>query len=162
MTSLPHYIGIDPGQSGGLVVLSHRGDIVLKSPMPDLPALCALLEGNWPTHVFVEQVSSRPGQGIASTFKFGSHYGSILGILTALDIAHTLLTPQKWQKLSVVGCIGDDPKAKALIAAQRLWPKEDWKASARCKRPHDGMIDAALIALAGMRLIQCETKKETA
>lgn len=150
---MPHYVGLDPGQSGGVAVLDKTGKIVLKEPMPDLPKLCHLLEGNWPTHVFLEQVASRPGQGVSSVFKFGCHYGSLMGVLTALGLPHTLLRPQAWQKIACVGTSGTDPKDRAAQAAMRLWPKEDWLATPRCRKPHDGMIDAALICYAGMRLL---------
>jgi len=33
-----------------------------------------------------------------------------------------------------------------LLKARQLWPDETWLASPRCTKPHDGMIDAALIA----------------
>ena len=43
-------------------------------------------------------------------------------------------------------------KPLALAYARRRWPDQDWLASTRCKLPHDGIIDAALIALYGSGL----------
>ncbi len=37
-------------------------------------------------------------------------------------------------------------KVAALAAANKLWPTEQWLATSRSKTPHDGIIDAALIA----------------
>lgn len=157
---MPHYIGIDPGASGGVVVLDKASRIVLKTPMPDLPKLCHLLEGNWPTHVFLEQVASRPGQGVSSVFKFGCHYGSLMGVLTALGIAHTLVRPQTWMKQMHMGTSGTDTKDRSAQAARRLWPKEDWRASERCKKDHDGMQEAALVCLYGIRLLNGKESNE--
>jgi hypothetical protein len=42
-----------------------------------------------------------------------------------------------------------DTKAAALAVAVDIWPEHDWLASKRCKNPHDGMVDAALLALWG-------------
>lgn len=39
-----------------------------------------------------------------------------------------------------------DTKPRALAKALQLWPGETFLASERCRVPHDGMIDAALIA----------------
>jgi len=39
-----------------------------------------------------------------------------------------------------------DTKAAALMACGRLWPNETWRLSSRHSKPHDGLIDAALIA----------------
>lgn len=40
----------------------------------------------------------------------------------------------------------EDTKDVALKVAKRLWPKHNWLATKRSRKPHDGMIDAALIA----------------
>ena len=145
------YIGLDPGQTGGIAILDDDGTVAFICEMPPLNELTKLFKHENPKHVFVEQVSVRPGQGISSGFKFGCHFGSILGALTALGIPHTLLRPQTWQKLVVTGTSGTDPKKRAEQAALRIWPNVDWKKSARCKKNHDGMIDAALICLAGIK-----------
>ena len=146
------YLGADPGKNGGVAILNGEGEIMLVTVMPDLPILCSLITEGYITHAFVEQVSVRPGQGISSGFKFGVGYGGILGALTALGIGCTLLRPQAWQKVAHVGTSGKDPKDRSNQAAQRLWPRQDWRASDRCRNNHDGMQEAALIAYAGIRL----------
>ena len=55
----------------------------------------------------IEQVHSMPKQGVASSFKFGRHYGFLLGVLTALGIPYQTVTPQKWQK--AMGCLSQTP-----------------------------------------------------
>jgi len=46
----------------------------------------------------------------------------------------------------LVGCAKGDTKPAAKAKAQQLWPDEQWLATPRCKKAHDGMIDGALIA----------------
>lgn len=56
------------------------------------------------------------------------------------------ITPQSWQKIMLPGCKKGDTKPAALKVAKKLWPKENWLATPRSKVPHDGLVDAALIA----------------
>lgn len=56
------------------------------------------------------------------------------------------ITPQSWQKAMLPKCKAGDTKPRALALAKELWPEESFLASPRCKVPHDGLIDAALIA----------------
>jgi hypothetical protein len=63
------------------------------------------------------------------------------------------VTPQAWQRVMMPGCKAGDTKDRAYEAARRMWPGEQWLASERCKKAHDGGIDAALIALYGSSLI---------
>tara|TARA_R100001463_G_scaffold6332_1_gene20838 strand:+ start:3373 stop:3711 length:339 start_codon:yes stop_codon:yes gene_type:complete len=51
------------------------------------------------TIAIIEAVHSFPGQGVASTFKFGNNYGQWQGILSALKIPYILVSPQKWMKM---------------------------------------------------------------
>ena len=56
------------------------------------------------------------------------------------------ITPQAWQKVMLPGCKKGDTKPAALRAAKSIWPHESWLATKRSKVPHDGLVDAALIA----------------
>jgi hypothetical protein len=73
-------------------------------------------------------------------------YGAIRGVLESRGIRHHRITPQQWQKRMLPGCAKGGTKPAALAKARQLWPAESWLASPRCTKPHDGMIDAALIA----------------
>lgn len=46
-----------------------------------------------------------------------------------------------------------DTKGAAATRAAQLFPGVDFRASARCRKPHDGMVDAALIAAYGVRVV---------
>lgn len=146
--------GVDPGKTGGMVLLRDDGAILTSLPL-DLLELRTIAEHlrDWaPTHTFVEQVSAMPGQGVVSTFTFGRVFGEVLGMLAALDLPHTLVRPATWQKVAYAGVSGDG-KERSRVAAARLFPKENFHATPRSRTPHGGMVDAALIAEYGRRTI---------
>ena len=146
--------GVDPGKTGGMVLLRDDGAILGSLPFDDLlPATVAEYLRDWaPTHTFVEQVSAMPGQGVVSMFTFGRVFGEVLGILAALDLPHTLVRPALWQKVLYAGVSGDG-KERSRIAAARLFPAEKFHATPRSRSPHGGLVDAALIAEYGRRTI---------
>lgn len=138
-------IGIDPGQSGGIVLLED-GEPPHVHKMPetdgDVRDLLHELAVGLRTDVFawLEQVGSMPGQGVSSSFKFGRNFGFLAGVLTGLNIPHELVRPQKWQK--AMGCLTGGDKNVSKAAAQRLWPRLKWT---------HAVADAALIAEYGRR-----------
>jgi hypothetical protein len=79
-------------------------------------------------------------------------YGILVGALSAALPSYRLVIVRSgnpkdsWQRAMLGPCEKGETKAAALAAAERLWPEENWLASERCKSPHDGMIDSALIA----------------
>lgn len=115
-------IGIDPGQSGGIAWLD--GDTMQCSKMPETERdVWELLHGLTTTSardLWIEKVHSMPGQGVASSFKFGKSYGFLLGCATALGVRIFEVTPQKWQK--ALGCLTHGDKNISKAAAQRLFP----------------------------------------
>jgi crossover junction endodeoxyribonuclease RuvC len=138
-------IGIDPGLEGAVVALYLDGGARVR--MADTPNVrtsdargrerrvydeaemarvlrgmaCSIEGGDLPeVHAFIEQVHAMPKQGVASSFTFGMGYGIWLGILAALRIPHTRVTPQRWVK----AVAADAPKTdQAMVAlAGRLYP----------------------------------------
>jgi crossover junction endodeoxyribonuclease RuvC len=98
-------------------------------------------------HCFVEKVHSMPGQGSVSGFGFGFGFGLWIGILAALHIPYTLVTPQAWKKELMLGMADKDA---SRIRAQELFPQ----AVERLSRKMDiGRSDALLIAEYGRRSI---------
>lgn len=133
------YLGLDPGQSGAIAALMPNGTVVccitLKDTEHDIcNSLRSLIEYHH-TCAMLERVSSMPGQGVASSFKFGANYGFLRGLLVALQIPFEEVTPSKWQGYLKCRSKGDKNVTKA--AAQRKWPSE--------KITH-GNADALLIA----------------
>ena len=101
------YIGIDPGKSGGIAVISNEGIEVKKCPdsVQDMAILFALiLQETPPLHVLVmiEKVWARPHDGRASVFTFAGNYGQWQGIVASHEITPHYVTPQVWMR--AVGC----------------------------------------------------------
>lgn len=148
-------VGIDPGFGGALAFLPCSGEPeIIDMPtlelvrnrrikrVIDAHVLADILQSRAPLHAFVEQVASMPGQGASSVFAFGQGYGTILGILAALEIAHTLIPPQRWKKAMRVPAAKDAARARAsqiMPEAAHYW---------RLVK-HDGRAEAALIAFYG-------------
>jgi hypothetical protein len=155
-------VGIDPGLSGGLVVLmSHDHGLrpVFKAPMPagdgrvHVVDLASFL-GDEGEHVFIEQAWARPGNASKSIVTSLVNYGRILGMLECRQIPHTIVAPGKWTRdlglKATKDANGKRTKAANIALAKKLFPNETFLATPRCKKPHDGMVDAALIAYWGL------------
>lgn len=153
-------VGIDPGKSGGIAVLEADGKVSKIATMPDLAGLKTLLTltrtASRQMLVFLEKAQVMPGNGLVSMFNYGMHNGEIMGMLFALGIPFELVGPNVWTKVMHAGCTGDRPKEKSKQAAQRLFPEIDLKNpdNPRARIPHDGLIDALLIAEWGRRKLK--------
>ena len=72
----------------------------------------------------IESVHSMPGQGVKSTFTFGTNYGMWLGILASLQVPYIQVSPTKWMNI-----YGPRPKDKTARKnylkhlAQQRYPK---------------------------------------
>ena len=121
------YAGIDPGQSGGLAMIDNNVSVV-KMPSTDQDIW------NWFSNLkntkcfaVIEKVHSMPGQGVASTFKFGMGYGGLKMALTASGTPFEEITPRKWQKaLGIVPRSKTESKTefknRLKAKAQQLFP----------------------------------------
>ena len=130
-----HYLGIDPGKSGGLALVTDspngEGACAIAMPKTDRDIW------NWFEEVLqlpcvvasLEKVASRPGQGVRSMFTFGENYGLLRGLLTASGIRFSLVTPRTWQKelgIAPRNKQKETPtqfKTRLKEEAQRLFPK---------------------------------------
>lgn len=102
-------LGIDPGLDGGIAILN-GSEIELLETIPtetkggfikrqvDAQKLSNILRVYPDLICYLEGVSSRPGQGVASVFSFGDTYGAIRGVLGALNIPTYTVIPSKWKK----------------------------------------------------------------
>lgn len=153
-------IGIDPGKRGALVALGDRLPAVrLLSTCyagPDLvPSLLvsALYElreaaGGGFAAVAVEQQQSMPRQGLSSTFRTGANYGRICGVVEALGWPLHVMRPQAWRREAGISVPrGSDPKSATIAAVSARLPDVDLLPG-RARKPHDGIADAAGLALA--------------
>lgn len=151
---MSYLIGIDPGASGAVVVMDKTFTLIEWGLMPTVKigtqtrvnaaALASMLREFDAGHAFMEQVGAMPGQGTASMFSFGHAAGTASGVLGALEITTTMVTPQSWKKRA--GLSGTDKDAARSRAIQ-LWP--DWRAL-DAKGKGQALADAALIARFGV------------
>lgn len=120
-------LGIDPGVSGGFAWHTDGGMDCCKMPETERDVWQALSEAcgfftlnRPPCKAYIESVHSMPGQGVASSFKFGRNYGFLRGCLIALEIPFEEVTPMKWQ--TSMGCRTKGDKNVSKSRAQQLWP----------------------------------------
>ncbi len=96
--------------------------------------------------------------GIVSMHNYGIGCGVIRGCLAMLGVRRYIVSPKTWQKEMWLGVDMTLPaKAKSLQAFRRIFPgAEDIQKTitegSRTKRPHDGIIDAVLMAEYGRRV----------
>jgi hypothetical protein len=89
-----------------------------------------------------------------STFAFGEGFGIIIGVVSAIGIPSTQVTPKQWQGVMHDGVEKKyDAKHRSAVAALRLFPTFDFTLGGRRKLYHDGIVDAALIGVYGERCL---------
>lgn len=145
-------VGIDPGIKGALVLLEWGTPKELV-PMPEIQSTIdgdtiATLFSQWkPDLVGLERAQAMPEQGVVSMFNYGVGYGTILGILQGMKIKHRTIRPQEWQGWAFrqLRVKREDPKGSALLVAKALYPTAGL-VMPRCRVPHQGVVDALLIA----------------
>lgn len=154
-------LGIDGGKKGCFALLHENGAIVALHKMPlnsagkvDFQGIWKILEGMHAlTRIGIEKLLSFPSDcaadkrvdGRIGTLTMGINWGVIIGMIEALRIPYEVISPRTWQAVMCKTELALPAKAKAEIAAKRLWPMQDWRIEG-CRKPHDGAIDAALIA----------------
>ncbi len=150
-------LACDPGLKGSFSLLDSKTLKLDYHKMPllkngdyDIIGIIDLIKSLKPDFIFHEKVHSVYGTSSKSTFSFGRG----VGITESLCLAHGKpfqeVAPKQWQKISWQGINKvKDPKKNSLVAAQRLFPSYDFLATKRSSVPHDGIIDATLIAWYG-------------
>lgn len=153
-------VGADNGLDGGLVALSeYTGHVLEKRPMPtrmfgkkreiDPHAvkewLLSLNENPRKILLAIEEPlkhakSSQAMRSMGISFGLLCSTGELSGLRTER------VQVNDWQPVLLGRVPKGQTKAYALRKTTALWPYESWLASPRCTTPHDGMIDAALIA----------------
>ena len=143
-------LGIDPGLDGGLAIITKGSKIELLETIPteskggfikrqvDTKELARILRPFSDAEVWLEGVASRPGQGVASVFSFGDTYGSIRGVLGALQMKVNTVTPAAWKKQLKISS-----KEDSLKAIKELYPLLKMR-----KKDHN-IAEALLLALYG-------------
>tara|TARA_R100001143_G_scaffold61969_1_gene64063 strand:- start:27590 stop:28048 length:459 start_codon:yes stop_codon:yes gene_type:complete len=125
-----YIIGIDPGVSGSLSIITDQGEYVDHLHMPVMKVgkknrVNAAAVARWlkqyqcADHCYIEKVGAMPKQGTASMFSFGHAAGIVEGVVVGMGIPMTYVTPQAWEKHT--GLIGKDKDAARTRAIQ-LYP----------------------------------------
>jgi hypothetical protein len=161
-TNAAVFVAIDPGKDGGIACLHADGSLSLKKiPLigteVDLQALKSIIASftNYPQVIIaLEDVKPFPGVSALSMGKLMELKGIKLGLIVGLNIPYVLVAPKAWQAIAWKGVPvqkksstgKNDTKATSLLAARRIFPTESFLATERSKVPHDGLVDAALMA----------------
>lgn len=151
------YIGIDPGKSGGIAVLTGEGEVVevchLQKEKDSLGLLQRYTHSRLPyydndrkltaqVHIILERVhASRNAafmkqdghlyMGVRQAFGMGEAFGWIQGILHALELPYSLVEPSVWQ--GYMKCLTGGDKKITKRKAERLFPSAHvvgWNADA--------------------------------
>lgn len=146
----PYVIGIDPGLTGAMAVLSPTGDL---EHLADLPVIrdgkLSWIDGGRlqsllidaligrQARVIIERVGPMPRQGVSSSFHFGMVFGSILSVCQARHLSIELVTPAVWKR--ALGLSSD--KRASLDKARLLYPTAELNLA-----KHDGRAEALLLA----------------
>lgn len=164
------YIAIDIGKFGAIHIIDkthvNPGETwSRKMPMIgdeiDYHELNRLLEpyANGNGIVVFEKLGAIFGSSKATAFSMGHQAGAVEMVCVAHSIPYTKILAKEWQKEMFTGVDSvmkkstlskkgetRDTKAMALIAVKRLFPGLKLTFGEKATKPHDGLIDAVLMA----------------
>tara|TARA_R100000655_G_scaffold21217_4_gene43575 strand:+ start:30621 stop:31124 length:504 start_codon:yes stop_codon:yes gene_type:complete len=153
-------VGIDNGLDGGLVgISSSTGSIIDKTPMKTLER-CGKREVDtyktyqWilgldvaPKDLFIAiEEPLRHARSSQAVRSMALSFGKLLGLCEIQGWRHRCVIVRDWQKSMLGKFNKGQSKQKAFEIASNIEPLEKWLKSSRATKPHDGMIDAFLIA----------------
>ncbi len=156
------YMGVDPGLSGAIALLTGDQMTVFDIPThtitvngarkrhPDLYALARWFDVHGPgvTRAVIEAPHALPGQGVTSMFNFGFVCGVLQGLVASQLIPMVLFRPSEWKRaLRVSG--GPEGKDQARQKASQCFPAQ---AHLFARKMDDGRAEAALLAWYGRSL----------
>ena len=155
LTKQATWIGIDPGASGAMTLLSKSEVIsVLEFKEVGLIGYVKALEV-W-IHEYdiqaicIEKVSAMPGQGVTSMFSFGQRFGELIGMCVALKLPIQFANPKDWQKelkIKTQDKLSKPEKKKAIANAISLMYPSTYNLIIGSKGGiKDGVSDAIAIA----------------
>jgi crossover junction endodeoxyribonuclease RuvC len=148
-------IGVDPGLRGGIVALDGQ-EVVLSEVMPvlkvgkskkviDIVRFISIIRDLNPSAIALESQQAMPKQGLSSTFKTGRQFGQLEGVCYTMKVRFEVVRATAWTKEILKGVEGDG-KERAIRYIQRRLPGLDLTPG-MIRKPHDGLADAACIAL---------------
>ena len=162
-------VGIDPGNTGAIALLSPINEVLRIWDMPilqdgkrkrinaallaeifrDIMSLCDFI----PPRVFLEKVGVRPQEGAVGAFAFGRGVGILEGVIAANRCRITEVAPNIWKaQMKLTGA----NKAASRAEVLRRYPA---LADKLRRVKDDGRAEAILIALWGRKLMQREERQ---
>jgi hypothetical protein len=151
------YVGIDGGNSGGIVGIDDDENIVLSKVMPlgidgqyDYLALYTIfadLTMKYQLRVGLEKAHTMPLCSSKSNFVKGDQFGSTKAILAILFISHEIISAAHWQKEIFQGQTVKDTKDASVKFCLSKWPNHNWEKSEKSSKYADGKTDAAGLSL---------------
>lgn len=150
-------VGVDNGLDGGLCAISaFDGGIIDKIAMPTMQRskkreVAVTVINDWltslntPFTLAIEEplAHAKSSQAVRS---MALSFGKLVGMAEVKGYDLMRVSVHKWQKQM----LGNVPKGRtkifAMQRAEQLAPAENWLKNKRCRVPHDGMVDAYLIA----------------
>lgn len=141
------FVGIDPGVvSGAWGIVDHHGQYFASGHIQNEDGRIKVIPWKDEMNVaigindvtfVIESVHSMPGQGVASTFKFGRAVGAIEAVVALFREPWFIVSPQRWK--ADMGVTSD--KSTSLNLARQLWTT----APLTRKKDH-GVAEALLLA----------------
>jgi hypothetical protein len=141
-------VGIDNGLDGGLCAISKfDGSLIDKVRMPtlqmskkkeiDIRKVHQWLMDLNTSFIFAVEEPLAHAKSSQAVRSMAISFGKLVGMAESHDYENIMrVSVHKWQK----AMLGRVPKGRTKE------PSENWLANKRCRTPHDGMIDAYLIA----------------
>jgi crossover junction endodeoxyribonuclease RuvC len=141
-----HYLGVDPGQKGGMCIVRVDGAPVEIMRMPKSAAEII----DWIVYVtrqfknlimVVEKSQVMPKQGIVGAFRYGAHFGIFSTVAVMLRVPYHEVRPIIWKK--ALGLSSN--KLDSISACRRIFPTVELVPD-KCRKESDGIAEALLIA----------------
>jgi len=162
------YLGIDPGRRGAVVAISLDGQRVIYARRADGPdgywsagprqtitpadldaAIAPVIA--WTRHAVLEEVGwyVPGGRRLAPSTagKVGIQHGIWRGLMFGLRVPFSVMGPREWRAEARIMQVPGSPKLGTIMHVRRYLPDLDLTPG-RCSMPHDGLADAAGMALA--------------
>ena len=149
-------VGVDNGLNGGLVALSWSHGLVIDTRVMPV-AECGgrkeidnkqIWEWAQQFNKLVVAIEAPPHHcpSAAALRSLALNFGKMAGFFEAKGTPVFRVTVHAWQKKMLAGKEKGLTKLLALGKANETWPEEDWLPTRKHRKPHDGLVDAALIA----------------
>ena len=155
-------VGIDNGLDGGLCAISSRdAKVIDKIAMPTFQNSKKREVDTLKVKLWLDDLDDftnvRPMLAIEEPLAHAKSsqavrsmalsFGKLMGMAESCEFDTNRVSVHKWQKFMLGYVPKGQTKCKALEVASLLSPNENWLKNKRCRTPHDGMIDAYLIAM---------------